>query len=99
MDKKQNRRRSFSSEFKQQAVRLSEKGDKSIPQIERDLGLSRGQLSHWRRQYAEAGEDAFDGKVRNETEREVLRLRRENARLKEEQEILKKVLNIFSQDA
>ena len=98
MDKKANRRRSFSAEFKREAVRLSEKGEKSIPQLERDLGLSRGQLSHWRRQFAEAGEDAFDGKPRNESERELQRLRRENARLKEEQEILKKVFRIFSQD-
>ena len=99
MDKQANRRRSFSAEFKQEAVRLSEKGEKSIPQLERELGLSRGQLSHWRRQFAEGGESAFDGKVRNETERELMRLRRENARLKEEQDILKKVFRIFSQDA
>lgn len=93
------KRRQFSAEFKLHAVRLSELGDKSISQLEKDLGLSNGQLSHWRRKYLEDGEQAFEPAPRNELEREVQGLRRENARLKEEQAILKKVLSMFSQDA
>ncbi len=91
--------RKFSAEFKHQAVRLSELGDKSITQLEKELGLNRGQLSHWRRKYLEEGDTAFEPAPRNELEREVRSLRRENARLKEEQAILKKVLSMFSQDA
>lgn len=96
---KQMKRRKFSAEFKQNAVRLSEVDDKSVSQLEQELGLSRGQLSHWRRKYLEEGESAFESAPRNEMEREVQLLRRENARLKEEQAILKKVLTMFSQDA
>ena len=96
---KQMKRRKFSAEFKRNAVRLSEIGDKGVSQLEHELGLSRGQLSHWRRLYLEQGVAAFEPAPRSEMEREVQRLRRENARLKEEQAILKKVLTMFSQDA
>lgn len=95
---KNKRRRKFTAEFKQNAVRLSQTSDKSIPQIERELGLSRGQLSHWRTKYNQLGEEAFESKVLSDTDRELHRLRRENARLKEEQAILKKVLSMYSQD-
>lgn len=92
------KRRKFSAEFKENAVRLTQVSDKSIKQLEKELGLSNGQLSHWRRKYFDEGETAFTPEPTSDLEREVQRLRRENARLKEEQEILKKVLGIFSQD-
>lgn len=98
MSKLKRRRRTFTADFKQQAVRLSETSDKSIPQLEQDLGLSRGQLSHWRRIYREEGGAAFEPKPKTDLEREVLRLRRENTQLKEEHAILKKVLSMFSKD-
>jgi transposase len=94
---KEMKRRRFSAEFKRNAVRLSEIGDKPINQLEKELGLSKGQLSHWRRTYLEEGEKAFETRPRSAIEQELQALRRENARLREEQTILKKVLSMFSQ--
>ena len=41
-------KRTFTAEFKRDAIALAERGDRSVAQIERDLGLSAGCLRHWR---------------------------------------------------
>jgi transposase len=41
-------KRTFTAEFKRDAIALAERGDRSVAQIERDLGLSGGCLRHWR---------------------------------------------------
>jgi transposase len=93
------RRRQFSREFKQEAVRLSELGEKGVSALERELGLSRGQLSHWRREAQARGEDAFLGDKRSAEERERDALQAEIARLREECAILKKVLALYAEGA
>jgi len=93
---KQMKRRTFSATFKREAVRLSEIGDRGVSQLEQELGLSRGQLSHWRRQYLERGAEAFEAPPRSTEERELATLRAEVARLREERDILKKVLAMYS---
>lgn len=92
----QMKRRAFSATFKLEAVRLSEVGDRSVTQLEQELGLSRGQLSHWRRRYLEQGAQAFEPRPRTDEERELTALRAEVVRLREERDILKKVLTLFS---
>ncbi len=93
---KKTKRRRFSADFKQEAVRLSEISDKGVSQLERELGLSRGQLSHWRRLYARYGTGAFEKQARTPEAQELARLRSEVVRLREERDILKKVLSMFS---
>ena len=93
---KESKRRTFSAHFKREAVRLSEVSDKGVSQVETELGLSRGQLSHWRRQAAARGEQAFEPVARTPEAGEVAALRAEVARLREERDILKKVLTMFS---
>lgn len=90
------KRRTFDASFKREAVRLSEIGDKGVAQLEVELGLSRGQLSHWRRQYLERGAAAFEAPPRSAEARELASLRAEVARLREERAILKKVLAMYS---
>lgn len=90
-------RRRFSREFKREAVRLSELGDKGVSQLERELGLSRGQLSHWRREAQARGEDAFLREKRSPEEQERDALQAEIARLREERDILKKVLAMYAE--
>lgn len=93
------KRRTFTREYKLQAVRLSEVSDQGVAALERELGLSKGQLSHWRSQYLAGGEEAFVGRgKRTPQEQELYELRQEVARLKEERDILKKVLAMYSQD-
>ena len=90
-------RRKYSREFKLEAVRLAETSEKSDSQIERDLGISRGCLYRWRAAIASEGEQAFPGQGRLGPEQEELRqLKREVEILRQERDILKKAVAIFS---
>jgi transposase InsO family protein/transposase-like protein len=85
------KRKTYSREFKRETLRLVETSDLSIAQIERDLGLSKGQVHHWKRQLARDGEEAFPGKGKLKPEDELIRqLKRENEILRQERDILKK---------
>ena len=90
-------RRKYTREFKLEAVRLSETSGKSAVQIERDLGIGAGCLSRWKREFAEEGENAFPGHGRLTPDQEHIRqLERENEILRQERDILKKAVAIFS---
>jgi len=93
-------RRSFTEEFKRDAVRLAtERGNVSA--VARDLGVNEGVLSRWKRQLQqEAGQPGpgtrpFPGRG-NARDEEMAKIQRENARLKQENEILKKAVGIFT---
>jgi len=90
--------RFYSREFKLEALRLRETSRKSDGQIERDLGISRGSIYRWKKAFAEEGEQAFPGKGRLAPEQEQIRqLKRENEILRQQRDILKKAVAIFSQ--
>ena len=90
-------RRSYSREFKEEAVRLAEEPGRSGHQVALELGISPSVLNRWRKQLAAKGSEAFPGKGRlSAQEEEVRGLAKELARVKEEREILKKALAIFS---
>jgi transposase len=90
-------RRRFSREFKLEAVALVTEGGLSISQAARDLGIRDSVLSRWKKAFESDPDQAFPGqgslKPRDE---ELARLRRENEVLRQEREILKKALGIFS---
>jgi transposase len=91
-------RKQYSREFKQEAVRLLETSGKGASQLERELGIGKGNLWRWKREFAADGEDAFPGHGRLAPEQEQLRqLERENEILRQERDILKKAVAIFSQ--
>jgi transposase len=91
-------RRQYSREFKQEAVRLLETSGRSASELERELGIGKGNLWRWKRKFAADGEDAFPGHGRLTPDEERLRrLERENEILRQERDILKKALAIFSQ--
>jgi len=84
---------SYTKEFKQQAVQLFETSGKTKTQIARDLGISDTALSNWCKESKEQGEEAFPGKGHQAAvEEENRRLRREVEVLKQEREILKKLI-------
>jgi transposase len=90
-------RKTYTSEFKQEALRLLETSGKSAAQIERDLGVGPGCLSRWKHQFSQDGEHAFPGHGRVRPAQERLRqLERENELLRQERDILKKAVAIFS---
>jgi transposase len=89
--------RIYTREFKVEAVRLSERSDKTVAQIARDLGVPERVLYRWRHELREQAERAFPGKGHlSELEEENRRLRRELELAKQEREVLKKAVAIFS---
>jgi transposase len=94
---KRNRKR-YSKEFKLEAVRMLEAGDRTGQQIEVDLGIGSGQVYKWRKELAASGQRAFPGNGTPRDE-ELARLRKELARVSEERDILRKAVAIFSKPA
>lgn len=92
--------RMYSDEFKRDALELAETSDKSIAQLERELGLSSGLLYKWREKF-ELNETSGELELTEleQLKAEVQRLKRENKVLTEERDILKKAVSIFSKDA
>jgi transposase len=91
------KRRSFSKEFKLEAVALVTEKGLSVAQAARDLGISENVLGRWKREFLEDPSEAFPGKGRLKSQDEELaRLRRENEILRQERDILKKAVGIFS---
>lgn len=91
-------RRQYTREFKLEALGLLETSGKSASQIERELGIGKGNLYRWKRKLAQNGQEAFPGHGRLSSEQEHIRqLERENAILRQERDILKKAVAIFSQ--
>jgi transposase len=91
------RRKRYTREFRLEAIQLAETNDKSIAEIERDLGLGSGQIHHWRPQLANECEEAFPGKGYLKPQDEIIRqLRRENEVLRQERDISKKKWSHFS---
>ena len=90
-------RRSYTREFKVEALRLLEASGKSASRIERDLGIGHGNLRRWKRKVTQDGEYAFPGHGRLTPEQERIRqLERENEILRQQRDILKKAVAIFS---
>jgi transposase len=91
------KRRSYDSEFKREAVKLVIEGGRIASEVAKGLGINENVLYRWIKQYREDPENAFPGKGKLKPEDEELRrLRRELADVKEERDILKKVVGIFS---
>jgi len=90
-------RRKYDESFKLMAIELVESG-KTIVSVAEDLGINSDLLGKWRRQYKKQGASSFVGgqKVLSEEEKEILRLKRELRSVREERDILKKAVSIFS---
>ncbi len=92
------RRQTISAEFKREAVELSQAPDKSVREIAEDLGIHPNTLYRWRHELKRDGAQAFPGNGRLKADdEEVRRLKRELAVVKQERDILKKAISIFSQ--
>jgi len=93
------KRKSFTAEFKREAVRLLESSKKRPSDLARELGLRRNQLYKWKEQLSQRGEKAFPGHGRRiASNEEVSRLRQELEQVKEERDILKKAAAYFAKE-
>ena len=95
---KPRKRRKFTHEFKAEAVRLCEVGDRTVTQVARDLDLTETALREWvSRAAIDRGNDK-SGALTNSEREELQQLRRENKRLQMEREILKKAAAFFAKE-
>ena len=91
-------RQRYDSEFKRAAVELAGTSGKTLAALEVELGISKGLLKQWVRAAKRDGTEAFPGNGRlKASDEELRRLQRENAVLRQERDILKKAVAIFSQ--
>lgn len=91
------KRAKFSAEYKQEAIRRVVNGKETVVAVADDLGLGRDALYRWVREYRANPREAFrgNGKLTSQDE-EIRQLRKENARLREENEILGKATAFFA---
>lgn len=83
----------YTEEFKEEAVRLALESDLSHSQVARDLGVNINTLNAWIKKALQS-----DGSAAETVEQENRKLKRENARLTQERDILKKAVGIFSKE-
>jgi transposase len=95
-------RKSYTTEFKEEAVRLIEQAGTSVPQIAKDLGVSSNSLYAWQRASKRQGSLAFPGhgKIALTPEQEEnRRLKKELELVKQERDILKKAVGFFAKES
>jgi transposase len=93
------KRRSFTEEFKAEAVRLVREGSKSLPQLAQDLDLTESALRQWVHQADSAEGKGVVGALAQQEREELMRLRRENRQLVMERDFLKKAAAFFAKDS
>ena len=95
-----SRRGRYPREFKIEAVRLLNEGNKPAAEIAQELGIKRTLLYRWRDQQEGKGDKAFRGPGRPKLEEmsELSRLRRELKTVTEERDILKKAAAYFAKE-
>lgn len=90
-------RRSFTQEFKAEIVELCQRGDRTIGQVARDFDLTETAVREWVKQAELDAGERQDGLTSLERE-ELTRLRRENRRLQEDVDILKRATAFFAKE-
>lgn len=90
---------SYSPQFKQDAVKLAVESDQSVSQTARDLGVNANTLYTWVTKYHQADPSINKGSGEKHPYEELKRLRKENVRLKEERDILKKAAAYFAKNS
>ena len=93
-------RRTYTPEFKVEAVKLVTEQGYSVAEAARSLGISENLVRNWKRTLQDQGDQAFPGRGNlSPQEQELARLRAENRRLLAERDILKKAAAFFAREA
>jgi transposase len=89
----------YTTEFKREVLEMVASGERSVAQVERDLGITPGLIYKWRQRYRiDTASNGVLPSEEREAAAELRRLRRELEVVKQERDILKKAIQIFSQD-
>jgi transposase len=91
-------RRAFTPEFKAEIVELCQRGDRSTVQVARDFDLTETAVREWVRQAERDAGTRDDGGLSSDEKAELAALRRENKRLREDVEILKRATAFFAKE-
>jgi len=93
-------RRSYTSEFKVEAVKLVTEKGYSVAEAARSLDIGETLLRSWKQAFQGQPEQAFPGNGnRTPLEEEIRRLQADNKRLQMERDILKKATAFFAKEA
>ena len=95
-----SKKKTYTKAFKHEAVKLLASTDKTGQQVAQELDIKRNQLYKWREELTSKGEAAFAGPGRRPLDQndKLAQLERENKRLKQEVEILKKAAAYFARE-
>lgn len=89
----------YPDELKREALNLAAQPDMTVAQVERDLGITPGLIYKWRQRYrVDENSHELKPSAERETDAEIRRLKRELSLAREERDILKKAIRVFSQD-
>jgi len=95
-----SQRRTFTKQFKTDAVKLVTDQGCKLSEAARNLGIEPSVLRRWKTRLETEGSDAFPGKGHMIPEKEEMaRLRKENKRLRMERDILKKAAAFFAKES
>ena len=98
MGKRKRMRRSFTPEFKAEAVKVVRQSEKSVAMVARDLDLTETALRRWVEQAAIDAGHGRDGALTTDERAELMQLRREVRTLRMERDILKKATAFFAKE-
>ena len=91
------RKRTYNKELKLNIIKLVMEGDKPVREISESMEIDKAVIYGWLRQYRQDRQEAFPGKGKQKpTDQEIRGLKKELADVKEERDILKKAIAIFS---
>ena len=91
------KRKRYSKEFKRETVLMVLGENRNVREVADELGINKYTVYQWVKDFQDDPKESFPGKGKQKaSEAELTRLRREIESLKEDKEILKKALNIFS---
>jgi transposase len=90
--------KTYTKEFKLEALRLMDESDRPVSEIAMRLGIRRNQLYKWKEQMTKKGDvaSARKGRPKKEDQTELATVKQELKRVKEENEILKKAAVFFA---
>jgi len=92
-----SKRRTYTREFKIEAVKLSYNSDKTVEELAQSLDVSKSSLNRWRSEFGGDPDQAFPGNGhRKERDEEVAQLKKKLKQAEMENEILKKAVAIFT---
>jgi len=94
-------RKKYTKEFKLEAIKMYENSERPASEIERELGITSGLLSRWKQQFDKVSKkgEVFPGNGKMmDTDARIRQLEREIYQLRQDKDILKKVLEMFSKE-